>query len=56
MKLPNELVLLDKLNELTHESTREEVSPGIFIESEIGYIPFLVDIYIHTHYLSQEDI
>lgn len=51
MKLPNELilrfegVLLDKLNELTHESTREEVSPGIFIESEIGYIPFLVDIY-----------
>jgi hypothetical protein len=51
MKLPNELllrferVLLDKLNELTHESIKEEVSPGIFIESEIGYIPFLVDVY-----------
>lgn len=52
-QLPEELllrfegVLLDGLQEKTHECTTECVSmdPPIYIQSDIGYIPFLVDVY-----------
>ncbi|MFM6356245.1 MAG: hypothetical protein ACKPH7_23990 [Planktothrix sp.] len=51
MKLPNELVLrfegvlLDGLYKATHECTKEDIYPGVSIESHIGYIPFLIDVY-----------